>query len=143
MNVELLRKVKKHILEEPLRFNMGDWACYFSDGDFYEDLDDDDYAESPRGLPPCKTVACIAGWAILLENPDMWKDFTGKGGHDLCQQDSPIDNAEGEAMRLLELSDKQSHNLFYESAWPKQFQGDGPLVERAANRIEHLIKTGE
>ena len=58
MNTRLLRKVQKHILEEPRRLNM----------DII--LDDRVSARDPKN-PPCGTVGCIAGWAIVLAHGDI------------------------------------------------------------------------
>jgi|SRR5579864_556807 len=49
LNVELLRKVKKHILEEPRRLDMGYWI-------------------HATTASPCGTVACLAGWTCILSN---------------------------------------------------------------------------
>lgn len=47
MNVRLLRRVAKHIVEEPRRYNQGSWCDRSNDA-------------------PCGTMACIAGWAVIL-----------------------------------------------------------------------------
>lgn len=47
LNVKLLRKVQKHILEEPRRLQMGVWQSKSDDA-------------------PCGTIGCIAGWTALL-----------------------------------------------------------------------------
>jgi hypothetical protein len=51
LNVRLLRRIKKHILEEPRRFWMGWWVVPNVPG------------QHPA---PCGTTACIAGWAAIL-----------------------------------------------------------------------------
>ena len=57
MNIELLRRIQKHILEEPLRLNMHDWAVNGSALQFgYHGL----------RAPPCGIVCCIGGWAREL-----------------------------------------------------------------------------
>lgn len=56
VNVKLLRRIKKHILEEPKRFDM-------------------QFIRHPligiqkAKIPACGTVCCIAGWAIKLTYP--------------------------------------------------------------------------
>jgi hypothetical protein len=54
MNIELLQRVKTHILEEPRRLSMNAWF----------------YNVNPEqgGNPPCETVGCIAGWADFLKH---------------------------------------------------------------------------
>jgi hypothetical protein len=53
-----LLEVGRQILEEPRKFDMlifgADATCFY-----------------PFRRPPCNTVACIAGWIVLNEHPDM------------------------------------------------------------------------
>ena len=51
LNVELLQRVKAHILEEPRRLEMYTWI---------------DAAPEHPDAPPCGAVACIAGWTCIL-----------------------------------------------------------------------------
>lgn len=59
--VALLQRVKQHILEEPRRMDMLRWVenrpehlkCAAEIGNI-------------AGVPPCGTVACIAGWVVQL-----------------------------------------------------------------------------
>lgn len=46
MNIQLLRKIQKHISEEPRRYTFH-WRI-------------------PSSISPCGTQACIAGWAMVL-----------------------------------------------------------------------------
>jgi len=63
LNVTLLRKVMKHILEEPRRLRQSEWLA--KKGDAY-------YKHVPRKeRPPCGTVACIAGWAVELSGVEV------------------------------------------------------------------------
>ena len=122
MNVKLLRKIKRHILEEPRRFAMGLWhierqpgrtidGCvnyYFSPNKF----------ESEQKVPSCGTVACIGGWAEIF------------GGRD-------------EAAKL-----RRNGKLLSVRQWPKAFlvryeKARTPRARAriAAERIEHYIKT--
>ncbi len=55
MNVELLRRVQAHILEEPRRLNMDHWIRTGQTG---------------PDSPACGTTACIAGWALELDGKD-------------------------------------------------------------------------
>jgi hypothetical protein len=50
INVKLLRKVRRHILAEPKRVNMGRFIYRKED---------------------CGTVACIAGWAVTLSGEEL------------------------------------------------------------------------
>lgn len=55
MNVELLLKIKAHILEEPLRIYMDTWAVR---GRQFEAM--------RLQEPKCHTTGCISGWAAFL-----------------------------------------------------------------------------
>jgi hypothetical protein len=61
MNVELLRKVQAHVLEEPKRVWMNDWIVFGPD-----------YAGLKR--PECDTVGCIGGWGWLLSGHTGYPD---------------------------------------------------------------------
>jgi hypothetical protein len=58
INLKLLEKIKKHIEEEPRRFDMDTWGVKH-DMRKYRNED----------TPPCGTSACLAGWAVLLSTP--------------------------------------------------------------------------
>jgi hypothetical protein len=62
LNVKLLRKIQKHILEEPKRLVMRDWIITKAEG--YKSFRND--AEEITKFPKCGTAACIAGWAVIL-----------------------------------------------------------------------------
>lgn len=68
--IELLQKVKAHILEEPRRLNMDNWGITRTryNDTFGRDKVKDTYAEScpVYEFPPCNTVGCIAGWTAML-----------------------------------------------------------------------------
>ena len=55
VNVELLQRIKQHILQEPKRLQMNIWRNRFSG----------------TNAPSCGTIACIAGWAVELGDPNM------------------------------------------------------------------------
>lgn len=120
MNVKLLRKVKRHILEEPKRFVMSTVNTHGEPG-------------TPTGLggmfPRCGSAACICGWVCSL---------SGK----------PWSNAYYEtARKLLGIPLSTAEKLFDPGSWPSEFEGgltdDGKLktAKVAAARIEHFIKT--
>jgi len=120
MNVKLLRKVKKHILEEPKRFLMTSIDEYGEPGS------DTGYGGK---FAKCGTAACICGWAGILmglKSDDI--DFESAG-------------------ELLGLDEGQQQRLFEPGMWPEEFVGgtsdDGKLktARIAAARIEHFIKT--
>jgi len=122
MNVELLQKVKEHVLEEPSRFQMGDVIHRANPGESYCDLGIE------ITVPKCGTVACIAGWSLVL---------SGERSTDM-----------GKAEELLGISDVEGDRLFLMGRWPNEFESrfssaDNPQERAniAAERIDHFIAT--
>jgi hypothetical protein len=125
MNVKLLRKVKKHILEEPKRLFMRTYVFKKS----YEGEKLRTCMGKKRDFARCGTAACIAGWAVLLSKKgDTVNLVTGR-----------------EALELPDI--ETALRLFEPSSWPDKFQDglddDGTIktARVAAARIEHFIKT--
>jgi hypothetical protein len=122
VNVSLLRKVQKHILAEPKRFDMGNFGYLLPEGD---------------GGPKCGTVGCIAGWAVLLDG--------NKKAIGTWEVTKLVGEEEGKDS--LELTELQKDRLFFLSGWPKKFHDKyfGHSREEqakiAAARIEHFIRT--
>ena len=122
MNVKLLRKVKKHILQEPRRFFMEKLVEKGKPGQAVS-LDG-----IPRSLPACGTAACIAGWVCILEKTVQ------------------VDRRDAE--EILGISDDEGERLFFVPSWPDRYRSKWrtttDLRARAkigANRIDHFIKT--
>jgi hypothetical protein len=118
INVELLRRVKKHILAEPKRMWMNKWLI--QNRDTLEDLD--------LKIPDCGTVGCISGWgAFLVEGPGA---------------------ATYMRMDLFGLNDDQAYRLFVPGGWPPEFrtrlnklkpQGRA-YAQTVADYIDYFIK---
>jgi hypothetical protein len=119
MNVELLEKVKKHILAEPKRINMNNW-CYKK--------------PKSRGGPACGTVGCIAGWTVLLSHPKKeWSHWTEVGKNKFDH------HVQSEAIRLLGITVDQSNYLF--CAWGITGRPHTkPYAKKVASRIDALIE---
>lgn len=125
INVRLLRKIQKHILEEPRRYDQNLWRIEV------------DPATNPE-RPPCGTMACIGGWATALSG----KERDSYLGWDV-------------AMRLLGLTREQADRLFDTvekgtdlNKWPKKFvtaylkaKTPRDRARVAVRRIDHFIKT--
>ena len=141
MNVELLKKVKQQILEEPNRLSMHIEITQ-DEEEFYDVLDGytKEKVDEPNVAlhPPCGTTACIAGWAVILSHPelkpkDVWRNYT----------------ISSEAAWLLEITYPQMSKLYYTYNWPVQFREAFKTTdikkraEVAAARIDHFIETGE
>lgn len=127
LNVPLLRKIQRAIMQEPKRIVMNDWLI--------QNIDD----EEDRGLktPDCGTVGCIAGWAAVLHETSDPKNFSAAEG------DWPDANTY--------LGIENGDPLFYPDQWPFKFQKmlrkHPPQTKAYArvvcSRIDHFIKTGK
>ena len=124
MNIELLRKVQAHIMEEPARLLMSRWSQRVTGkthvGGLWEG-----FKELP--VPSCGTVCCIAGWTCVIS------------------QRKP---SEEKAIELLELDMDQGDRLFLVGQWPEAFaiayfDADTPeqRAQVACGRIDRFIKT--
>jgi hypothetical protein len=99
INVKLLRQIKRRILEEPRHFDMAFFAIRPGKIGLKGDL-----------MPPCNTVACIAGDAVILSDGPpkrITEDF--------------IYSVEDRATELLGLNYSQAQRLFFLSHWPADF----------------------
>ena len=129
MNVDLLRKIKKHILAEPARLYMFGWIIRKTTPDEVLAYGEED--ENTRPFAKCGTAACIAGWAAILSK----RDTGGRFG--ACEL----------APELLGLTSQEAARLCIPRNWPLKFRGgcadDGKAktAKLAARRIEHFIKT--
>jgi hypothetical protein len=129
MNVRLLRRVAKHILAEPRRYEQGVWC-------------------EATTSSPCGTTACIAGWAAILgEKLDL----------KTIDHDDLYYRASSKARKLLNINRDQAARLFSypatsiepdELGWPKRFakrffaaKTKRGQAKVAVARIEHFIKT--
>lgn len=131
MNVDLLEEVKHHILEEPKRLNMR-W--------FGVRVEFNDVVALDR-FPACGTVACIAGWAIILSKPGLAKD-----GASFVEA---MRSAEESGAVLLGITLGKAQRLFYTVEWPwaerwayeeaersNDFEG---MAKATAQRIDSFI----
>jgi|GEM_PF-6633598 hypothetical protein len=130
MNTRLLRKVAKHIAEEPKRFVMGAWILRKHGDSKIVEMENVDGKEI-WDFPKCGTAACINGWGHILVN----KEFRTEGAF--------ISGAE-----LFDISVPQAERLFRVIDWPEKFRnrfrrGKTPAARAkvAVARIEHFIKT--
>lgn len=124
LNVELLERVKAHILEEPRRLDMGLWA-------------------DSEGEAPCGTVGCIAGWAIILGTGAR---FDRTGFQLVYRNNRPVAGFAHSAAKLLGLSIDQANEVFCVGGWPDDLadmydsaRDDRGRAEATAKRINRLI----
>lgn len=126
MNVKLLRKVQKHILEEPRRINMNTVISYVDPSD--------------KESPPCGTVGCIAGWTnILSRNPDGY----------MYDAAAALDLNPAQKRRLFTEPFYTGKKKFpADTTWPAKFAARYEKAKTAktrakvtSERIDHFIKT--
>lgn len=158
LNVRLLRRIQKHILAEPLRIDMGE----FVKTKYFDEVEQ----------PPCGTTACIAGWALILSGAkpqsvyNMLPENIARRAATLLgiKYVTPSTSADWWHSPTWNDSDSQAVKLFDGEQWPERFSNRLDLAMNAmhdassraqviavkrrmarvtADRIEHLIKTGE
>jgi len=112
MNVKLLRKIKRHILAQPKRFDMN----------FIGTRDMKSF--KPNRVPECGTIGCIAGWACALSG----KKFSGRIARNLLGLD--YDQTE----RLFYDNPKGFRGMW-------RGDGKAATAKLAAKRIDLFIKT--
>lgn len=131
MNVKLLRRVAKHVLDMPTRLLMNQWVQRKGDDSFETEVSYGFDGEETRPFPPCGTVACIAGWSCELK----------------AARPRAVTNQQKYARKLLGLTSQEAARLFLPDQWPDKFEaglrddGEQHTAEVAAARIEHFIKT--
>jgi hypothetical protein len=138
INVELLARVRAHILEDERRIEMSRYAR----------------RAYGRTAPPCGTTACIAGWAVILTD-GLPKRIT----------DDYYASVKPRAINLLGLSEDEADRLFFVMGWPRAFHDRYRAAERfidehddedekadkageskaqiVADLIDHIIRTGK
>lgn len=102
VNVKLLKKVRKMIVEEPRRLYMPLWGAKVATLKFHSIADP----------PPCGTVACLAGHIILASKPknQWWRLFKKTG--DLSSNEFNVPET---AAKLIGI---ESHECpFHEHHW--------------------------
>lgn len=117
LNMELFKKIKKHILARPSRLRMDTWVRRGNPKDtIYNHMPGYGEPENFK-LPDCGTVGCIAGWAVLLANPDLATDKSfGRGEERLS-----ISTASYAASDLHIKAEYKPFELFYVDYWPTQY----------------------
>lgn len=125
MNIELLKKVRAHILEEPKRL--------FMPGFLARKVSDDD--EGAERYPACGTIGCYAGWIYELSGEH------GDEGVKLSMK----------AADLAGLDHVSANRLFFEyvTGWSEEdnrklWSGDGTpeTAALAAKRLDLFIESG-
>lgn len=133
LNIKLLRKIQKHILEKPRRFLMSTFYVRAKDIDRDFFVCDGSSGEHVK-FEECGTAACIGGWAVFL---------SATKGVNAQPQD-----IRGRAIKLLGLKTLMGDELFEVDYWPAKFKDayDSAKSQQqrariAARRIDHFIAT--
>ncbi len=132
MNKPLLKHIIALIEAEPKRIWMGTW---FARGVLKE------------YMPPCGTVACIAGWALILSERKPNESFSVV--RDRCRK--TVIDPQARGATALGITERQSERLFYHTSWPRRFARPyGKSYENAeqrsrvvVRRIRHFMRTGK
>lgn len=131
MNIKLLKAVKRAIQQEPKRLDMNIWVGSTKDFPF------------PGHMRlACGTVACIAGWALLLHRR--------KGRQPIQEVRDKIGTVQDAARKVLRISPLQERALFYDENWPEglddEFWRARTAKQRAkiaCKRIDLFIRDGK
>lgn len=98
MNIELAQKVLNHIKTHPESFDLHEGMTI-----------DPTIGTKYRPNFPCGTVACIAGWTVLLH--DFENETKTKVADFICSQD--WSSVQTRAQELLEIDNRTVERLFY------------------------------
>jgi hypothetical protein len=132
----LLRKVAKHILAEPARYNQNTTVVKGREGDIAFHIND-----KAQRFPECGTIACIGGWASIMGRVPL-ANYGGLHFRKLAVALGVHYNA---VDRLCEYT-----RYTGQAGWPSSFRNaynkaktPKSRAKIAAARIEHFIKFGE
>lgn len=119
MNTELLERIADHIEAVPESWDLSQWA----------------WTADSRDL--CDTVGCVAGWAVMLTDPEL--------RYRVATEPFEYENYawEPQARELLELTADQASALFASGRWwgTQMHRGGYEPLERV-NLIEHDAERG-
>lgn len=113
INKPLIRKMIKRIETMPETYEQGTYC---------QTVDEDD----PRPVPVCRTVACLAGEAVIVSRPTVKQGVAALRRIDAgaWQNDLPVAAPVARAaMKLLRINDNQAKTLFWNDPvrWPAPF----------------------
>lgn len=135
--VTLVRRVERVILREPRKFDMDFLLMKYNSKEAAK-------RRLGRSAPPCNTVGCIAGWAVLLS--DRKNIEWGRFDSDTKE---PYMDVWQRGAELLGLERGEAGKLFNASQWPGEFykryenaRGKLGRAKVTVERLEHYIHTG-
>jgi hypothetical protein len=113
VNGKLLQRIKKHILEDPKRLDMGMFLAR------------KEQHPGAYKYPACGTVGCIAGWACVLSKENLTRS----------------DEIEQRAAELLGLTPIQAARLFYSGSGMGHKAQSRKMARSVAKIIDTFIAT--
>ena len=144
MNVELLHRIKAHILENPMRIYMGEWSIELEERQEYE-------SNSGETLmaPDCGTVACICGWAERLSWAKGSLGQTGGEGQTGRKLLGLHGSSSFPAFVSTSTNFSEAQRLFHEECWPQDLRDrlavatfqSAEYARVVADRIDRFIAT--
>lgn len=149
MNLQAIWETVEYMEKEPRRIDMIDGIVSASDARRFDEEYPFPQVSRVLVLPPCDTVSCFAGAAVLSHRPlaqseiDLWHSWS---------------RVREEASEILDLSYAEAQRLFYlpsihggqegEDAWPEVFEKayfEAKTPEDRAKvireRVQHFIDT--
>lgn len=139
-----LRVIIRQIREEPRRMDMDEWVIKFNPARLKvksigkrHTIVIDGRHRLKCALPPCGTIACLAGWA--RENAVLGTN------------DADVIQVRTDGTKALGITGKQASALFFSSSWPCEFHdslaecksGTKEYANVVAKRVLHFIHTGQ
>ena len=133
MNIELLEKIRKHILEEPKRINMKTWII-----NPFIQTEKLSVLKKKNKAPSCNTVGCIAGWTQQLSSKGKIKRFD----LEIAREELRLTNNEANRLFLLrDMSILYHWPPYFEEELKKTNPGTRAYARIVSARIKHFIKT--
>ena len=102
MNIELLNKVKEHILKVPEVFDMEFYEAAIGEDDYGDDI----FPSTEEEV--CNTAHCICGWAAFVDTKKSFYKALKDAGFQKWE----------ESMYGKKLLDLPNTNLFHVNEWP-------------------------
>lgn len=133
--VEMMQKVKAHILAEKNRLVMSTWMVNTDEGKTVEDMYCHSTARESR-VPSCGTVGCIAGWLTALNLPVGAK----MDGGDVYFADRESVSVGTFARELLAGSMMSHSMLFFVDQWPREMRNLYVTAETPEQKTDAAIQ---
>lgn len=139
---DLLTEIATTIKDEPLRVNMNEWRI--TDSRELAELVRKEFEQihgtAHAGIPVCKTVACIAGWAVSLTGTKT--NDMGFARH--AARLLGFDPTQDDELPWLLHDDEAVQSLFYPEEWPDDLKArlnkHRPGTQAYANVVVARIK---